>query len=223
MKNNPALIQQYQSAIGLLMYVMTQTHSDIMYCVSVLSQYAYNSNETHWNTAKRVFHYLCSTLMINIKFKSNKEQTLKVQRYSDSDWEGDKNTRQSTTEYMFTLLSDVMSWCSKQQIIITLFSCEAEYITVSDVTKKAVWIRELLLKLEYNDTDSGSVSIKVNNQRAMALVKNSEYHACTKHINIQYHFICKVEFKEHIQLTYISTDWMIADGLIKPLTAVKFE
>ena len=84
-------------------------------------------------------------------------------------------------------------------------------------------MRELLLKLKYNDTDSGSVSIKVNNQRTMALVKNPEYHTCTKHINIQYHFICEVEFKEHIQLTYIFTDQMIADGLIKPLTAVKFE
>jgi len=57
----------------------------------------------------------------------------------------------------------------------------------------------------------------------MALVKNSEYHVCTKHINIQYHFIHEVEFKEHIQLIYISTDQMIADDLIKPLTAVKFE
>jgi len=84
-------------------------------------------------------------------------------------------------------------------------------------------MRGLLLKLEYNDTDCGSVSIKVNNQRTMALVKNPEYHACTKHINIQYHFIHKVKFKEHIQLSYIFTDQMIADGLIKPLTAVKFK
>ena len=79
------------------------------------------------------------------------------------------------------------------------------------------------MKLEYNDTDCGSVSIKMNNQRAMTLVKNPEYHACTKHINIQYHFIHKVKFKEHIQLSYIFTDQIIADDLIKPLTAVKFK
>jgi len=84
-------------------------------------------------------------------------------------------------------------------------------------------MRKLLLKLEYNDTDSGSVSIKMNNQKTMTLVKNPEYHTYTKHINIQYHFIHKVEFKEHIQLIYISTDQMIADSLIKPLTAVKFQ
>lgn len=211
------------TAIGLLMYAMTQTRSDIAYCVSVLSQYAHNSNKTHWKAAKRVFHYLCGTLTISIKFKSNEEQTLEVQGYSDSDWESDKDTKQSTTEYVFTLLSGAVSWCLKRQTTVTLFSCEAEYMAVSDTTKKAVWMRGLLLKLEYNDTDCGSVSIKVDNQRAMTLVKNPEYHACTKHIDIQYHFICEVEFKGHIQLTYISTNWMIADGLTKKLTAVKFE
>ena len=108
-EDNPALIQQYQSAIDSLMYIMTQMRLNIMYCVFVLSQYAHNSNKTHWKTAKRVFHYLCNTLTIDIKFKSNEEQTLEVQKYSDSNWKSDKNTRQSTTEYMFTLLSDVVS------------------------------------------------------------------------------------------------------------------
>jgi len=45
----------------------------------------------------------------------------------------------------------------------------------------------------------------------------SHYHAHTKHINIQYHFIQDVIKKGSISLIYCSTEDMTADTLTKPL------
>jgi len=41
------LIQQYQSNIDSLMYIMTQTHPNIIYTMLTLSQHSHNSDETH--------------------------------------------------------------------------------------------------------------------------------------------------------------------------------
>jgi hypothetical protein len=94
------LIKQYQSAIGSLMYAMTQTRPDIAYAVSTLSQFAHNPNEIHWKALKRVFRYICGTLDVSIEYglKSTCER-LKLLGYSDSDWAGDvdlRNQRQGT-------------------------------------------------------------------------------------------------------------------------------
>ena len=55
--------------------------------------------------------------------------------------------------------------------------------------KKAVWLDCLLRELKY--CKFISVLLKADNQREIALVKNPEFHCWTKHIDIQYHWICK--------------------------------
>ena len=60
--------------------------------------------------------------------------------------------------------------------------------------------------------------INGDNQGAIALASNLEYHVRTKHIAIQWHFVREQVTKEAVTLRYISTAEMIADGLTKPLT-----
>ena len=48
-------------------------------------------------------------------------------------------------------------------------------------------MKELLQKLELKDYEM--LNLKLNNQRVIALIKNSEYHAHTKHIDIHHHFV----------------------------------
>ena len=50
--------------------------------------------------------------------------------YNNSDWGGD-DEQKSTTGYVFFLGNTTFSWSSKKQVIITLSTCEVEYITVS--------------------------------------------------------------------------------------------
>ncbi len=61
-----------------------------------------------------------------------------------------------------------------------------------------------------------------NNQNVIVLIKNSQFHARIKHIDIQTHFIRKKVIEELIDLVYVLIDQMIVDDLIKSLIKNKF-
>lgn len=85
----------------------------------------------------------------------------------------------------------------------------------------AVWLRRLLHKIGYPQTHP--TPLFGDNQNAIRLLKNPEYHKCTKHIDIQYHFI-REKFKNgEIDVSYISTAQQVADIITKPLPCDKFE
>jgi len=51
--------------------------------------------------------------------------------YSNSDWCGDVDDRKSTFGYVFFMGSTAFTWLSKKQPIVTLSTCEAEYVATS--------------------------------------------------------------------------------------------
>ena len=66
------------------------------------------------------------------------------------------------------------------------------------------------------------LDLKLNNQRVIALIKNSEYHVCTKQIDIHHHCVQDTESLEFIHLNYIFTEHMMADKFTKSLLSIKF-
>jgi CobQ-like glutamine amidotransferase family enzyme len=61
-----------------------------------------------------------------------------------------------------------------------------------------------------------------DNQNIIILIKNSQFHARIKHIDIQICFIKEKVIEESIDLFYVLIDQMIADDLIKSLIRDKF-
>lgn len=59
--------------------------------------------------------------------------------------------------------------------------------------------------------------IYCDNQSAIALTKNLQFHAHTKHKEIQFQFIREVIENGHIRLEYIHTSHNIADNFTKRL------
>ena len=55
--------------------------------------------------------------------------------------------------------------------------------------KEGLWLYSFLWELCSMPDDL--LIINCDNQGAIALAKNNKFHACTKHINVQYHSICK--------------------------------
>ena len=146
--------------------------------------------------------------------------------FTDSDWDGDRETRRSTSGYIFNLGSGAISWSSKRQSSTALSSCEAEYIGQTQATKEAVWLRRLLVELQVAEEEGHAPIATViygDNQGAIALTKNPEFHARTKHIDIQHHFAREKQQSGEVDLQYIPTEQQVADGLTKALPRDKLE
>ena len=187
------------------MYAMLGTRPDIAFAVFVVSRYGSNLNESHWKAVKRIFRYLRGSINHELVFRGALKP---LTGYTDADWAGDQDTRRSTSGYVFDVGSAAISWSSKRQPTVALSTCEAEYIGQTQATKEAVWLRGLLSQLNANDQSHASKTVVIycDNQGAMTLAKNPQFHARTKHIDIQHHYVREQVTAGNVALEYIPTD-----------------
>ena len=204
------------------MYVMIKTRLDVAYAISILSRFETNSNKTHLIATKYVLRYLKEILHMRIIYEENDV----LIDYIDIDWVENQETRRFTRDYLFILYESVVSWSSKRQATVALSSCEAEYMTQTQIAKKVIWLRRLINELNLNETiiisTNVSVSINVDNQGAIALNKDLKFHSRTKHIDIQWHFVREQVESKTIDFTYYPIDQIIVNDLIKSLDKIKF-
>ena len=79
----------------------------------------------------------------------------------------------------------------------------------------------LLSEIGYNFKNK--VTLNIDNQSAIQLAKNPEFHKRTKHIDTQFFFIREKYESGEMSVEYVSTDQQIADLFTKPLSKDKFE
>lgn len=219
------LKRQYQSAVGSLMYAMLGTRPDIAFAVSVVSRFASNPTHAHEEAVKRIFRYLQGTKDLVLAYKGGLEHLL---GWTDSDWAGDHDTRRSTSGYVFCIGSGAISWSSKRQATVALSTCEAEYEGQTQATKEAIWLRNLLSQLHIGGTNNpnaepATVVLYGDNQGAIALAKNPQFHGRTKHVDIKVKFLREQLDDGVVDLAFTPTDEQVADGLTKALDRPAFE
>jgi hypothetical protein len=79
-----------------------------------------------------------------------------------------------------------------------------------------------MTQLTYDVEYLQAIMIYENNQKIITLIKNFQFHAQIKHIDIQTHFVRKKVTDEFINLIYVFIDQMIVDDLTKSLIRDKF-
>ena len=89
--------------------------------------------EGHWSTAKIVLSYLKGTQDVGLKY--SKVDDFKLIGYSDSDFDGDKETGVSTSGYTMSLGSAVVSWRSRKQLVPADSTTKAEYVAAAEAMK----------------------------------------------------------------------------------------
>jgi len=195
------------------MYAMLCTRPDLAYAVSQISQFSNCPSDIHDSATNRVFKYLRGTSNYGITFDGSKG--LILEGYSDANWGGGED-RKSMGGYIFTLCGGAISWAAKKQPTVALSSTESEYMALTQAAKESIWIQRLLGELGRTAIRNANL-IYGDNQGSLALAKNPEYHARTKHIDIQYHFIRECVENGKIAIEYIPTEDMLADGMTKAL------
>ena len=116
----------------------------------------------------------------------NRNGSKAITGYSDADWGGDTSDCKSMTSYLFQIGGTAITWQSTKQSCVALSKAEAEYVALSGAAQEAIWLKQLNQDLT---EISEPVAIYVDNQSAIAIDKNPQFHGRVKHINIKYHFI----------------------------------
>lgn len=199
------------------MYASLGTWPDIAFAVQTLSHFTKKPGIVHWEAIKRVFCYLKGTCELWLSYRGRK---VDLEGYANTDGSMMED-RRAVSGYAFIVHGGAVSWSAKRQEIVSLSTTESEYIAATYATKEALWLHTLILQLFSLTLDA--TSLYLDNQSAIALSKEHQYHACTKHINVQYHFICWVIEEGKIRLIYCRTAEMVANSLTKalPLPKVK--
>ena len=95
-------------------------------------------------------------------------------------------------------------------------------MALTEAVQEAIWLKAFLCELGEMKADE-AVKVYEDNQGAIALAKNPEFHKRTKHIGIRYHFVRERVEDGQVVLQYCSTKEMKADMMTKPIPAVQFE
>jgi hypothetical protein len=207
-------IKPYQSLVGSQMYAMLCTRPDIAYAISQISQHSSAPTTTHQSTGKRGFRYLNATSTMGITYDGS--HGLELEAYCDADYAASEG-RKSTMAFLFKLAGAAVSWMSKLEPTVAISSTEAEYMALLQAVKESIWIQRFLKELGRYSVVKNSDRIMEDNQGAIALAHNPEYHARTKHIDVQYHFVRECVEMGKVKLVYCPTEEMVADALTKPL------
>lgn len=211
----------YNSLVGSLMYIAQGTRPDIAYAVGALSQHLARPSMTAWNLGLHVLRYLKGTILLGLIYDGHDSTVVGNQSWhfpdchTDSDWAGDPTTRRSTTGYLFKMNGAAVSWRSKLQSTVSLSSTEAEYKATTEAGQEIVWLRGLLSNISI--LHPRPTVLCSDSTGAVSLTLKTVFHARTKHIEVQHHWIREQVEKKTIVLRHISNKHMFADTLTKPL------
>ena len=210
--------RQYQSAVGSLMYLAVSTRPDISYSVGSLARFNSKPTKEHWVALKRVLRYLKGTKDLGILYsKAEKDSCI---GYTDADWAGDQDDRKSISGYVFLLSGGAISWESQKQRCVALSTAEAEYVAMSTATQEAIWLRQLIA--EITSSEETPILVYEDNQSAIAIARNPQFHGRTKHIDIRHHYVREEISKGTVTIQYCPSCDMAADILTKGLGSDPF-
>ena len=125
------------------------------------------------------------TINLGINYESNDAS---LTGYSDANFTNNELDHRSLTGYVFKISNTAITWNTRKQPMVVLSTMEAEYMAVTTVTCKAIWLQQLISELSINTVSP--TPIHIDNRVAIELMKDSKFHACTKHINIKHHYVC---------------------------------
>jgi histone deacetylase 1/2 len=209
---------KYRSVVGALQY-LTLTRPDISFSVNKVCQFLHSPTTVHWSAVKRILRHVQGTIKLGLKIK--KSDSMLVSAFSDADWAGCVDDRRSTGGFAVFLGSNLVSWIARKQPTVSRSSSKAEYKALANATAEMLWIQKLLTEIGVKH--SPKARLWCDNLGATYLSANPVFHARTKHIEIDFHFVRERVAQGLLDVRFIATGDQIADGFTKALPVIKLK
>ncbi|CAI7851160.1 unnamed protein product [Closterium sp. NIES-54] len=205
----------YQEVVGCLMYLMTCTRPDLAYPLSLLARYVapVRHRKVHWDAAKRVLRYLCSTSGMGLVLGERARVVLTG--HANASWVDDLATQRSTQGYTFSLGSGSVSWRSTRSSSVLSSSCESEVYAGAMATQELRWLTYLMTDL--GEAPRSPPVLYVDNKAMLALCQEHRLEHRTKHIALRYFLARELQQRGHLRLAYVASQANTADVFTKAL------
>ncbi|XP_042511762.1 uncharacterized mitochondrial protein AtMg00810-like [Macadamia integrifolia] len=210
-------ITLFRSLVAALHY-LTITRPDISYAINSVCQFMHAPTTTHFCMVKRILRYVQGTIDHGLRIV--RDSSLQLYAFSDSDWAGFPVTRRSTTGFYTFLGANCISWSAKKQPTVARSSTEAEYRVMATTTAELTWLSFLL-------RDIGVPQLKpailfCDNLSALHMTVSPVFHARTKHVELDYHFVCEKVALCLLITRFVPSHRQLADVFTKPLSRRDF-
>ncbi|KAI3669008.1 hypothetical protein L6452_40227 [Arctium lappa] len=219
---------KYRQMVGALQYV-TLSRLDITFAVNKVCQFMHSPTVNHWSAVKRILRYLHGTASHGLLISRSSSSVLhaytdvafnSLSAFFDADWAGCPDDRRSTGGYAIYLGSNLVSWAARKQKIVSRSSTESEYKALADTVAELTWLETLLRELR---VPMKSVpTLWCDNLGATYLSVNPVFHARTKHVEVDFHFVREKVAQGKLSVQFISTHDQIVDIFTKPLSSERF-
>lgn len=116
---------------------------------------------------------------------------------------------------------NLISWCARKQPTVSRSSTDAEFKALANATAEVMWVQKLLRELKVSHPSAAR--LWSDNLGAKYLSTNPVFHARTKHIEIDFHFVRERVAQKLLDIRFISTSDQVADGFTKALSTRQLE
>jgi hypothetical protein len=200
----------FASLIGKLLYYANMTRPDISTSVSLLSRFMSSPTCRHWEQAKRILRYVSGTKDYCLTFTGFISPEPLI--WQDSSFADDVD-RRSRNGFVTMMSGGSVSWSSRLQNNVALFTSKAEYMALTSSSQEAMFLRQLLPTVGLPIT--GPTATFEDNESCIALATDNMTTSKSKHIDIKYHYIRELVKQGSIRVLWCPTDDMLADSLTK--------
>ncbi len=230
---------KYNSIVGMLLYLSTNTRPDIALAVSQVSRYNKEPRKSHATAVKMIIRYLKRTANMGtiVKFTG----LLDIVCFADADHAGlfgredplDPNSARSRGGYIIVFGGIPVFWKSWLMTAICLSTLESEYQCLSKAMTQMIAFKNLIEELiERFDLPSlkATITAKVfeDNQGALFLATNQRITSRTKYFHVKWHHFWSHVSQDggkdgKIVVEKVESSQQAADYLTKPLPRELFE
>ena len=133
----------FRELVGSLIWLSTQTRPDIFTAVRAVTRYCAAPKCVHWRAALGILGHVRRTSSLGITFQRGSVGERGLQAFADADYASKATNRRSVSGGLVMFGGACVSWFSRTQKCVTLFTTKAEYVALADIVKEVLFLRQV--------------------------------------------------------------------------------